>query len=367
MRASGACSPRQDALATIAAISTAVPPHVITQQTAREFAAAFFAPQVRDIERLLHVFDHAGIETRHISMPMEWFLSPRSFPEKNDRYVHESTRLGAEVLRRCSETAAIPLSDITHLVFVSTTGLATPSIDSRLLNTLGLSRHLVRTPVWGLGCAGGAAGLALAGRLTQADPTAVVALVCVELCSLTFHSLDYSQSNVVATALFGDGAAGLLIVGAERGERLRQPGPRLRAARTTTWPDSLDVMGWNFDAVGMQVVFSKAIPKVVREHVYDNTLAFLDAEHLTYADIRHWIVHPGGAKVIAAYQDVLPVPARALDPARAVLRAYGNMSSPTVLFVLERVLRHESVPAGALGLLTALGPGFSSENLLLEF
>lgn len=347
----------------IAAIGTAVPEHVLMQAKAREFASAYFQSRRGDVERLLPVFENAGIEKRYLSMPPEWFFQPRTFAEKNNRYIEESTRLGGEVLRACSEQSRIRLSEVTHLVYVSTTGLATPSIDSRLLNTLDLSPNLIRTPVWGLGCAGGAAGLALAHRLAQGEPKAVVALVCVELCSLTFHFEDFTKSNVIATALFGDGAAGLLVVG----DAHTSHGPEILATRSTTWPGSLDVMGWNFDAVGMQVVFSQAIPQVVREKVYDNTSEFLVAAKREFSDIAHWIAHPGGTKVIEAYEEVLPLPACAMTNARSVLRDYGNMSSPTVLFVLERLLKSASPRSGDFGVLTALGPGFSSENVLLRF
>jgi len=347
----------------IAAIATTVPEHVLTQAKAREFAAAYFQSRRGDVERLLPVFENAGIEKRYLSMPAEWFFQPRTFAEKNNRYIEESTRLGGEVLRACSARSGIALREITHLVYVSTTGLATPSIDSRLLNTLELSPNLVRTPVWGLGCAGGAAGLALAHRLAQSDPRAVVALVCVELCSLTFHFEDFTKSNFIATALFGDGAAGLFVVG----DTHTSPGPAIAATRSTTWPGSLDVMGWNFDAVGMQVVFSQAIPQVVHEKVHGNTAEFLAAENREFSDIAHWIAHPGGTKVIEAYEEVLPLSPCAMVHARSILRDYGNMSSPTVLFVLERLLRNATPQPGELGILTALGPGFSSENLLLQF
>ncbi len=350
-------------MSKIAAIATAVPAHPLPQAQAREFAAGYFQNRRRDVERLLPVFDHAGIENRFLSMPPEWFFQPRTFAEKNNRYIEESTRLGGDVLRACSAQSNIALSEITHLVYVSTTGLATPSIDSRILNSLQLSPNLIRTPVWGLGCAGGAAGLALAHRLAAGDPKAVVALVCVELCSLTFHFEDFTKSNFIATALFGDGAAGLYVVG----DAHTSHGPEVLATRSTTWPGSLDVMGWNFDAVGMQVVFSQAIPQVVRERVHGNTLEFLISEGRGFSDIAHWITHPGGTKVIEAYEEVLPLPPGAMTHARSVLCDYGNMSSPTVLFVLERLLGDAKPTPGELGLLTALGPGFSSESVLLRF
>ena len=192
-----------------------------------------------------------------------------------------------------------------------------------------------------------------------------MALVCVELCSLTFHFEDFSKSNFIATALFADGAAGVIVVGDER--TTYASAPAILAAGTTTWPDSLDVMGWNFDAVGMQVVFSHAIPQIVRDKVLDNTSEFLTAHDATFSDITHWIAHPGGMKVIEAYEATLPMRPCAMTHARAVLRENGNMSSPTVLFVLEHLMASGGVSEGDLGVLTALGPGFSADNLLLRF
>jgi alkylresorcinol/alkylpyrone synthase len=201
--------------------------------------------------------------------------------------------------------------------------------------------------------------------MAKGDPKAVVALVCVELCSLTFHFEDFSKSNFIATALFADGAAGVMVVGDDKAAEAR--GPAILAAGTTTWPDSLDVMGWNFDAVGMQVVFSHAIPQIVREKVLENTSEFLAANEAGFSDIRHWIAHPGGMKVIEAYEQTLPMLHCAMTHARAVLRENGNMSSPTVLFVLEHLMTSGDTSAGDLGILTALGPGFSADNLLLRF
>lgn len=346
----------------IAAVATAVPPHRVTQAEARAFAADFFRPHRRDIDRLLNAFDHTGIATRYLTQPMDWFRTSRSFPEKNELYIEWSTRLGARVIADCVRESGIAALDIDHLIFVSTTGLATPSIDSRLLNVCGLSPHVTRTPVWGLGCAGGAAGLALAGRLARADTAARVMLVAVELCGLTFHSDDFSKSNVIAMALFGDGAAGVLVVG----DDVSCNGAAIVDSASTTWPDSLDVMGWNFDSVGMQVVFSRAIPDIVRTKAHDNVSGFLARTEHRIEDVSHWIIHPGGAKVIAAYEEALPLPDGAMDHARSVLHDYGNMSSPTVLFALKRFLAEGSAQPGDYAVLSALGPGFSAENVLLH-
>ncbi|MBI3872932.1 MAG: type III polyketide synthase [candidate division Zixibacteria bacterium] len=351
----------------IAAVATAVPPHRVSQETARQLVATHFHPHRGDVDRLLDVFSHAGIETRCLCVPPLWFTEPKTFNEKNTLYIEWCTQLGAQVVLECATRAGISPAEIDHLIFVSTTGLATPSIDARLVETLQLSSHIRRTPVWGLGCAGGASGLALACRLAASDPDAKVMLIAVELCSLTFHFADFSKSNFVATALFGDGAAGVLIVGDDVMASNGTAGPRIAATESTTWPGSLDVMGWNFDSVGMQVVFSRAIPQIVREKVRSNMESFLDSHRLTFSDLSHYIVHPGGAKVLEAYEEALPLPNCALSHARSVLRDYGNMSSPTVLFVLERLLAAQAARAGEWGILTALGPGFSAENVLLQF
>jgi alkylresorcinol/alkylpyrone synthase len=351
----------------IAAVATAVPPYTVTQDEARTFADSYFRPHRDDIDRLLPVFNHAGIDARHLCMPIDWLRTPRSFEEKNALYIEWSTRLAGEVITSCAEKAKVALGDLDQIIFVSTTGLATPSIDSRLLNTLDLSPHIVRTPIWGLGCAGGAAGLALAYRLAKADPHARIMMVAVELCSLTFHGGDFSKSNLIATALFADGAAAILVTGDDFPVTAPTTQPAIVAAQSTTWPDSLDVMGWNFDSVGMQVVFAQSIPQLVREKVRDNIDHFLADQDRSLNEITHLIAHPGGAKVITAYETALALENAAMDPARAVLRQFGNMSSPTVLFVLENVLRHATITEGDYGLLTALGPGFSAENVLLRF
>lgn len=346
----------------IAAVATALPPHQIKQAEARAFAASHFRSQRRDVERLLSVFENSGIETRYLCVPTDWFSTPKTFEEKNALYIEWSTKLGAGVVRACLEQSGIPIERISHLIFVSSTGLATPSIDSRLINVLGLDAHVHRTPIWGLGCAGGAAGLSHAYRAALAAPRAVVMLVTVELCGLTFHFGDYSKSNFIATALFADGAAGVMVTGDE----IAAAGPEILGTRSTIWPDSLDVMGWNFDNAGMQVVFSRAIPGIVREKTQADMNDFLRPFGIGFDQVRHFIPHPGGAKVIDAYEATLGLDAPKVSPARAVLRDFGNMSAPTVLFVLENTLASGSVKPGDHAVLTALGPGFSSENLLLR-
>jgi alkylresorcinol/alkylpyrone synthase len=347
----------------IVATGTAAPPHVLRQSDARAFAHRFFAGAQRDIERLLSVFDHAAIDTRRTCMPVDWFLRPHEFEEKNAAYLDWAMKLSTEAIGACLDRAGASPADIDYLIFVSTTGLATPSLDARLIGHLGMSPNTRRTPVWGLGCAGGAAGIAHAFHYALGHPESRTLVVTVELCSLTFHFGDKSRSNLVATALFGDGAAAVLVAG----DWVGSEGSAIIDTRSTLWPDSLDVMGWNFQNEGMQVVFAQTIPSIVKRLARDNIEAFLGAHGLTLTDVDYLIAHPGGAKVIAAYEDALQLSNGKMDVARAVLREYGNMSSASVLFVLERYLDNGATGPGTHGLLTALGPGFCSEHVLLRF
>ncbi len=350
---------------TIAAVATAVPPFRISQAVARDYARAFFRESLPDVERYLTVFDHAAIETRYLSAPVEWFLQPHGFGEANDLFIDMATRLGEEAARRCLAQAGVAPEQIDHLIFVSTTGLAAPSIDARLITLLGLGRHTRRTPIWGLGCAGGLGGLQRAQEYVRAYPTQRVLFVTVELCSLTIQFNDRSKQNLVALSLFGDGAAAVLVEG-DQVARESGRGPRIIDTRSTLFPDSLDLMGWDVVDSGFRVIFGTRIPAVVTQHYRELATEFLAQHALRPGDIDHHIYHPGGAKVLTAYEHALDLPPAALDHSRAVLRDYGNMSSATVLFVLERFLRERSIQPGDHGLLCCFGPGFSAEMALIR-
>src|SRR6185312_1990805 len=239
---------------------------------------------------------------------------------------------------------------IDAVAVVSTTGVATPALDARLMEKLPLRPDVKRLPIFGLGCAGGVIGLARAADLARAAPGSRVLILVVELCALSFRKDDTAKSNIVATALFGDGAAAAIV-------SCRGDGPRLGAAGEHTWPNSLDIMGWDVAEDGLRAVFSRDIPALVRRHMRDITSDFLRRQGLALADIDHFVCHPGGAKVLTALEEAFGVGAGALADARGVLRDFGNMSAATVLFVLERALR-----AGVVGrlLMTTLGPGFTA-------
>ncbi|PTX61762.1 15-methylpalmitoyl-4-hydroxy-2-pyrone synthase [Melghirimyces profundicolus] len=349
----------------IVSVGTAVPEHILEQQEARAFATRLFKDSFRNFDRYLPVFDNAEIQTRRLSRPRQWFEQDRGFSERNRAYTETACRLGEEAVRRCLEPVSLSPAEVDHLFFVSTSGLATPSIDARLVNRLGLNRHVKRTPVWGLGCAGGASGLARAYEYTRAFPESRVVLLAVELCSLTFRPNDRSKSNLVASSLFADGAAAVLLTGDEVSvDHLSGPLPRVLDTMSTTWPDSEDVMGWDVTDDGLKVIFSRDIPAIVRKGILPAVEEFLSRTGISLDRIRRFIAHPGGAKVLAAYEKALDLSGEALTHSRRVLGEYGNMSSATVLFVLERELKERHQP-GEYGLLTALGPGFSSELILI--
>ncbi len=345
----------------ITTVATATPPHRVRQRDVQRLAREFFAPAIDNIDRYTSVFENAEIETRSLAAPLEWFAERRSWGEANDLWIETATALGTEAARCCLKAAQLTPQDVDHIFFVSTTGLAAPSIDARLMTLLNMPRHTRRTPIWGLGCAGGLAGLARASEYVRAFPQERALLVCVELCSLTFQFDDRSKRNLVAASLFGDGAAAVLV----EGDAIGGAGPDIMLTESTLLPDSLDLMGWDIVDTGMRVVFGAGIPRVVTAHYRDLASDFLRRAGLSLPQIDHHIYHPGGAKVLRAYEQAAELAPAALQHSRSVLRDYGNMSSATVLFVLKEFLDH-GIARGEHGLLTVFGPGFSSEMVLIK-
>ena len=342
----------------VAGLATAVPPNLVTQAEAKDFARGFFGDALPGIDRLLTAFGRAGIERRHLARPPEWYVQPRSFPEKNEVYQEAATALAEEAAEQAIERSGIDRRELGSVVFVSTTGIAKPTLDGRLIQRLGLAGTVHRAPLWGFGCAGGAAGLAHAATLVRGTGRPAL-LVSVELCSVTFMHGDRSKANLIATALFGDGAAAAVVA-------LDGEGPLLLRGHSHLLEDSEDVMGWSLEPNGLRVVFSRHIPTIVHDilpSVVDEATA---AGGLRPADLRHHVFHPGGTKVLDAFADALDMDPDGFALAREILRDYGNMSSPTVLFVLERFVER-SPPGGDPGLLLALGPGFSAESVLFRW
>lgn len=349
-------------LPTILGIGTAVPPHAVSQQASRRAALQHFGGNLAETKRLLQVFDNGGVENRYLCVPLDWFDSPHSFEEKNSIYIEWAERLAAQAASSCLKSCGVDASAINHLIFISNSGMSTPSVDARLINRLGFDLHVRRTPIFGLGCAGGAAGLSHACQVSRADPENWILMVAVELNSLTFQEKDFTKSNLVASSLFSDGAAAALIQC-----RGIEEGPRVLAAQSTVWPQTLDIMGWDFTHSGLKVVFSPRIPRLVQEEFKSNIEEFLSGLELGLRDIHHFLLHPGGAKILRAYETTLRINGSGLEISREILRAYGNMSSATILFILQRFLQDNPASSGEYGVCAAFGPGFSSELLLLQW
>jgi len=337
------------------ALKSAVPPFVIAQADAAAYARGLFA-QVRDIARLIPVFQNTGIRQRYSCVPIEWYLGDHGWKDRTELYIENAVDLLETVTQRLLEEAQLQRDDIDSIVVVSTTGVATPSLDALLVERMGLRRDIRRLPIFGLGCAGGVTGLARAAEMAETRPGSKVLFLVVELCALTFRKNDLSKSNIIATALFGDGAAGAIL--STEGE-----GPVLGAAHEHTWAHSLDVMGWDMAEDGLKARFAASIPGLVASDFRPLLDDFLARSGIGFSDIDAFACHPGGAKVLDALEDALEMPRGGLEDSRAVLSDYGNMSAVTVLFVAERMnLRQKNQRT----LLTALGPGFSAAFLMLD-
>lgn len=342
--------------AHLLALATALPPYRFSQEEARRAADEALARDHPELERLLPLFGNAGIAQRWSARPLAWHLAAPSFAERNAAFLDAADELLLTASRRALARAGLTASDVDHVVAVCSTGIATPGLEARLAERLPLRPDVVRTPVFGLGCGGGVMGLGRAAALAGAEPGCRVLLLVVELCTLALRLGDRSPANLVACALFGDGA-GAAVISTEG------VGPALRATGEFRWPDTLDVMGWRIADDGLGVLFSVRVPEIVRERMGAATEAFLARHGLKTGDVERWISHPGGAKVVNALEQALRLPADALDDARAVLRDCGNMSAASVLFVLDRAL---AAPGWRRGLMTAMGPGFSASFALLE-
>ncbi|WP_374951484.1 type III polyketide synthase [Mucilaginibacter sp.] len=346
----------------IAAVAKIDLPNRVPQQDVKEQARNLFSKDFPQVDRLIQAFDNTGITTRNFAKPISYYAEDTSFKDRNDEYIRLSLQHSVQAAGDAIAKAGISKDDITDILFVSTTGLATPSIDALIINEMHLNPHVNRTPVWGLGCAGGVAGIAKANIAAKANPNAVVLLVAVELCSLTLIKSDYSKSNFIGSSLFSDG----VVAGIIKGDNHARPDTQLNiiANSSKLYYDSLDVMGWQFQEDGFKVVFSKDIPTFIHTNISADIEDFLDKQGLALRDIKNFIFHPGGTKVLDAYVDALKVEGDFLSNTRRVMTDNGNMSSVTVLYVLERFISQGFTEG--YGLMLAMGPGFSSEMVLLD-
>jgi len=337
--------------AALISLATASPPHSVDQEVVAEGARRMFAHRYRDFDRLFPIFANSGIKRRQTVMPIDWYLEPRTWPERTAAYLAGAVDLFVDAAQKALARAGVDAAQVDAIVTVSSTGIATPSLEARSMTRIGFREDVSRVPVFGLGCAGGVTGLAIAARLAAAEPGSVVLFVCVELCTLALRLDELTSANMVATALFGDGAAACVLSTGARGP------VTIEGAGEHTWPDTLDIMGWNVDPLGFGVIFDRSIPAFARAHLRGAVEAILSRLDLTIEDVDRFVCHPGGAKVVDAIETALDLGQGALDHERAVLADHGNMSAPTALFVLERVLAQ---PPPRRLVMSALGPGFTA-------
>jgi alkylresorcinol/alkylpyrone synthase len=345
----------------IVATSTIDLPCKVSQQEVKDLAQKTFSVNFPQTNRLIFAFDNTEIKTRNFCKPLSYYASTTTFEQRNNDYIDIAVDYSIQAIEDCIKKAGINKEDITDILFVSTTGLATPSIDARIINKMRLNPHINRMPLWGLGCAGGVSGMARANGVAKANPDAVVLLVAVELCSLTLIKNDYSKSNFIGSSLFSDGIAACIIKGDNHAENQQVT---YFDASSKLYYDSLEVMGWDFQDTGFKVLFSKDIPVFIAENIKEVINTFLAKHDLVLSDIKNFIFHPGGKKVLDAYNDTLAVEGDFLKRTREVMNENGNMSSVTVLYVLDKFMT-EGFEDG-YGLMLAMGPGFSSEMVLLK-
>lgn len=343
-------------VAKLLSVACAVPPFLIDQADATILARTIFGARFDEFERLSKVFETSGIRQRSAARPIEWYMTPKGWPERAEAYRQAADDLFAQVAAQAIEKAGLTPQDIATIVTVSSTGISTPSLEARVLDRVGFKRNVSRIPVFGLGCAGGVSGLSIAARLAEARPGTAVLLVALELCTLSFRSDQLTKANIVATALFGDGAAACVVRAGEQGLA------SLAAVGEYTWEDTLGIMGWSVDQQGLGVIFDRTIPPFVERYLEPAIKHLLAQDGRRWEDIDRLIAHPGGTKVVEAIERAFELPDGSLDHERAVLAEHGNMSAPTVFFVLERVLK-AGLPKHTL--LTALGPGFTTSCVSL--
>ena len=339
----------------LVSLNTAVPPYPVDQADAGRRAALLFAGHP-EVLRMLSVFGNTGIERRYSCVPIDWYTEPHGWKERTDLYLQNAVDLLEKVTLACLDESGLKREDLDGIVVVSTTGIATPSLDALVIERMRLRRDIARLPIFGFGCAGGVFGMARAADMARAVPGSRILFLVVELCALTFRKDDITKSNIVAAALFGDGAAGAIIT--DRGD-----GPEIGACGSYTWPNSLDIMGWEVEEDGLKARFAQSIPTLVTNDFRDIATNFMRQNDISRDSIDAFACHPGGAKVLDALEDALDLGRGDLVESRSILRDYGNMSAVTALFVLDRMNERGWRERR---MMSALGPGFSAGFLMLE-
>ena len=347
----------------IGAAGSAFPPHYYTQEQLSGELKKYWGSKLQIPEVLDRLYANEGVEGRYLALPTEAYYDLTSWGKANDAWIACAQEVGQAAICRALATAGLSHRDVNALFVVSVTGIASPSLDARLINRMDLNPNVKRVPIFGLGCVAGAAGIARAADYVRAFPDHVACLLAVELCSLTLQRDDLSMANLISSGLFGDGAAAVLVTGSQRPVK----GPRILSTRSIFYPGTEDVMGWRISENGFHIVLSANVPQVIQQHLREDVDSFLGDHGLTRGDIGTWILHPGGPKVLKATAAALELPPEAIAVSWEVLRKVGNLSSASVLLVLEQVFRDHNPKPGTYGLLAAMGPGFCSELVLLQW
>ena len=347
----------------ISAAASALPEHYYSQDYLIERLGRHWMSKLPNPAVLRRFHDVVGVEGRHLAYPVDRYECIKGWGEANDLWIDAAQDLGGRALMSALGEAGLEPKDLDAIFFVSVTGISSPSIDARLVNRLGLSTRIKRIPIFGLGCVAGAAGISRAADYVRGFPGHHAALVSVELCSLTIQLGDLSIANIIASGLFGDGAGAVIVSGADT----PQEGPQILDTRSVFYPDTEEVMGWEITDKGFKIVLSRDVPLMVETNLASDVDCFLGDHGLKRGDIDRWIIHTGGPKVLRATEIALETPEGALEPSWRCLKRTGNLSSASVLLVLEEVMKNARPEKGSLSLLAAMGPAFCSELLLIRW
>ncbi len=347
----------------IASAASAFPKHYYPQKFLLQQLQRYWGDQLRNPLMLERLHRNVSVEGRHLALPTEKYYEIETWGQANDAWIQVAQELGEQALCRALHHAGLDASELGALIFTSVTGISSPSIDALLINRMGLPQNIRRVPIFGLGCVAGAAGIARAADYVRAYPSQAAALVSVELCSLTIQKEDLSVANLISSGLFADGSAAVVVTGDE----VNATGPTILATKSIFYPKTEEMMGWRITEKGFRITLSPEVPVLIREHLGKDVDDFLAEQGHRRSDIGSWVLHTGGPKVLEACADALELKNGELDASWACLKKVGNLSSASVLVVLEDVMRNRRPEPGTLGVLAAMGPGFCSELLLLEW
>jgi alkylresorcinol/alkylpyrone synthase len=358
----------------IASVASAVPEHRFPQSVITTAFKGYWNAKLEKPEKLDWLHSRVGVDFRHLAFPLDRYPQFSTWGEANAAWLRAAEELGARAIDTALDRAGMSRQDLNALIVVSITGIASPSLDARLINRMTLRPDIKRTPIFGIGCAGGAIGLTRAADYALAYPDHTAAILCVEICSLTMQPEDFSTANLIASGLFGDGAAAVIVTGSRSAHRSSngssqsaRPGPQILGTGSVFYPDTEEIMGWDISEAGFKIVLSPQLPDLIKGRLAGDIDAFLAKYQLRRTDIGNWVIHTGGPKVLDSIQSTLELKDSDLDRSWECLRQFGNLSSASVLLVLEEVLMNDLPPQGTYGVLMAMGPGFCLEMILLKW